>query len=139
MRHTLPLLVTLAAACATTTAPQLARTPRLEEPFQLKVGGRAEFEQEGFILRFIEVTADSRCPSNAFILCVWQGDAGVLVEIAPAQGDAVEDTLHTTLDPKSVSLGDVTLELVRLDPYPRDVEPIPVEEYRATFVVRRAD
>jgi hypothetical protein len=69
------------------------------------------------------------------ILCVWEGDAAVVIEIGPLDGDAAIDTLHTTLEPQSVPLGDGRLVLQRLDPYPEDVTPIPIEEYVATFVV----
>jgi hypothetical protein len=83
------------------------------------------------------VVGDSRCPSNALILCVWEGDGAILVEIAPlGGGDARADTLHTTLDPKSVLMGTVLLEFLRLDPYPTDVTPIPLDTYEATFTVR---
>ncbi len=30
----------------------------------------------------------------------------------------------------------MTLQLVQLDPYPEDVGPIPIEDYRATFVAK---
>lgn len=139
MRQTL-LLLLAAAACSAATGPQLARNPRLDEPFQLGVDGRAVFEAEGFTMRFVAVTADSRCPSNAFILCVWAGDGAVLIEaVTSTPGPVLEDTLHTTLEPRSVDLDDLTLELVRLDPYPQGVEPIPADEYVATFVVRRSN
>jgi len=131
--------VALVAGCFSVEGPDLsgtyAVTPGLDEPFTLKVGERAWIDGASLYLRFLDVESDSRCPSNALILCVWEGDAGVVIEIGPLVGDAAVDTLHTTLEPKSVPVGDGMLVLQRLDPYPEDVTPIPIEEYVATFVV----
>ncbi|NIM48623.1 MAG: hypothetical protein GTN62_02805 [Gemmatimonadales bacterium] len=139
MRAKWLLLPALVMGCASTTEPVLtgafAAAPGLGQPFALKVGEWARIDEADLLVRFVEVVSDSRCPSNALILCLWEGDGAVLVEIAPQDGDALLDTLHTALDPKAVDLGAVTLELRRLDPYPWDVTPIPVEDYLATFVV----
>jgi hypothetical protein len=114
-----------------TLAPQLAR---VNQPVTLAVGQEARFPEEGLTLRFTSVLEDSRCPSE--VVCIWAGDGAVLIEIAPEGGDARVDTLHTTLEPKVIEVGTRELLLERLDPYPRRPEPISVEEYRATFVLR---
>src|SRR5512134_83684 len=127
-----PLLTLAALACgAQTTAPQLAR---VNQPVTLAVGQSARFPDEGFSLRFTGVLGDSRCPTE--VVCIWEGDGAVLIEIAPLAGDARVDTLHTTLEPGATDVGTRVLSLERLDPYPRRPEPISVEQYRATFVVR---
>ncbi len=140
MRTKWLLLPALIVGCTSTTEPEftgaIAATPDLGQPFALTVGEWARIDEADLLVRFVEVVSDSRCPSNALILCVWEGDGTVLVEIAPQGGDALLDTLHTTLDPKAVDLGAITLEFRRLDPYPWDVTPIPVEDYVATFVVK---
>jgi hypothetical protein len=99
-------------------------------------GERAFVEEAGIYLRFLDVADDSRCPSNALILCVWEGEGSVVVEVEHALGATQTDTLHTRLDPRLVDLGSAIVELERLDPYPDTVTPIPLEEYVATFVVR---
>lgn len=136
MRAAPALMLALLGACSSVAEPRvLAVAPDLDEPFTLRVGEVARIDAAGLSLRFISVPSDSRCPSNALILCVWEGDAGVAIELAPLQGDAALDTLHTTLDPKTRDLGIGRLRLQRLDPYPQGVTPIPVGEYRATFIV----
>jgi hypothetical protein len=136
MRATPALVLALLAACSSVAEPGVfAVAPDLDEPFTLRVGEAARIDAAGLSIRFISVPTDSRCPSNALILCVWEGDAGVAIELAPLQGDAALDTLHTTLDPKSRNVGVGRLRLQRLDPYPEDVTPIPDGEYRATFIV----
>jgi len=136
MRPVPAIVLALLAACSSATEPGVfAVAPSLDEPFTLRVGEAARIDAAGLSLRFISVPSDSRCPSNALILCVWEGDAAVAIELAPLQGDAALDTLHTTLDPKTRDVGIGRLRLQRLDPYPEDVTPIPAGEYRAMFIV----
>lgn len=112
-------------------------TPSLDEPFQLRVGQWASVADGSLWVRFLEVAQDSRCPSDALILCVWEGEGVVVVEWAPRDADvAQEDTLRTRQAANTAELGSWVLELVRLDPYPEDVEPIPWNKYVATFTVR---
>jgi hypothetical protein len=122
-------LAVAAAACGTAAGPDLAQ---VNQPFQLAVGERAVVG--GLSIRFTGVSADSRCPLD--VVCIWEGDGAVLVEIAPPAGDGLVDTLHTRDDPKAIDVGDWSLELVALDPYPVTTDPIPAGGYVATFVVR---
>ncbi len=137
------LIPSLVLGCDSTAAFDPDRLeavhPDLGEPFQLRVGERAVIESADLDVRFLEVAGDSRCPSNALILCIWEGDAAIVVETSPKDADALHHTLHTNLEPMSVSLGSVRLILQQLDPYPEDVTPIPTGEYRATFVVDGSD
>ena len=133
-KWSLPLVVVL-WSCTSVAGPEYAATAALDQPFELRVGERVRVERAGLELHFVEVSEDSRCPSNALILCVWEGDAAVVVEITPFHGTARTDTLHTTLDPKEVDVGSLVLRLERLDPYPQDVTPIPVDDYVASLVL----
>ena len=96
-------------------------------------------EDVGLWVAFVGVSEDSRCPLQA--MCVWAGDAAVLVETAPfpdaLEADSKTDTLHTNLDPKLLPLGPVEPVLVRLDPYPETPSSIPVDAYIATFTNRQ--
>jgi hypothetical protein len=137
MRTALLVAIVLTLGCTDaldTGGREYALTAAVGEEFSLRIGERALLEDLALDVRFLEVAEDSRCPSNALILCVWIGDAAVVIETTPQFADAVHDTLHTTLEPKAVQAGTVVLRLVSVDPYPEDVGPIPVEEYRATFV-----
>jgi len=110
----------------------------VDDTFELHVGDRVFIGDADLYVRFLEVVSDSRCPSAAHIYCVWQGDGAIAVEMAPLNGDAAIDTLHTSLEPRASDLGDWVLELLELAPYPEDVGPIPVEQYVATLKLRRA-
>jgi hypothetical protein len=126
-----PSLVSIAvaaAACGSAAGPNLAQ---LNQPFQLAVGERAV--AGGLSIRFTGVSADSRCPSD--VVCIWEGDGAVLVETAPLSGLGRVDTLHTSLNPKAIDVGERSLALVALDPYPETTDPIPAGGYVATFVL----
>ncbi len=141
MRTSWLSILALGIGCSSIAGPEtgidLAATPDFDVPFALKLGERAFVEEAGIHLRFLEVADDSRCPSNALILCVWEGDGAIVVEVAHNEDYMLTDTLHTTLDPKVLDLGTVLLELQRLEPYPKTVTPILPEEYVATFVGHR--
>jgi hypothetical protein len=141
MRTLWLLTLALVAGCTSAVGPDgggsFSVAAKLGEQFTLKVGQRARIDPAGLSVRFVDVVADSRCPSNALIQCVWEGDGAILVEVAPlGGGGARADTLHTTLDPKWVLLGTRLVEFLELAPYPTDVTAIPVGDYRATFIVR---
>ena len=141
MRGHLLLACAIVLACADAGAPggpEVSTFPGFGEEFTLRIGESIEIPDAGIDVLFQEVAADSRCPSNALILCVWIGDAAVVIESTRGEADAVLDTLHTTLDPKAVDLGTITLTLIRVDPYPEDVGEIPAEEYRAVLVAERS-
>lgn len=141
MRCHLLLACAVVVACTDAgvpSGPQVSTFPGFGEEFTLRVGEHMEIESVGLDLHFLEVAADSRCPSNALIQCIWVGDAAVVIESKQGEADPVRDTLHTTLDPNAVDLSTITLTLVRVDPYPEDVGEIPSEEYRAVLVAERS-
>ena len=132
MRFTAFAPIVAAVACTTATEPKLG------DEFELQVGDHATFADAGLWIAFIGVSQDSRCPLQ--VSCLWPGDAAVLVKTAPypdvSSVDPEPDTLHTNLDPKSLSLGLFELDLVRLAPYPETPSPISSDEYVVTFVIR---
>jgi hypothetical protein len=109
--------------------------PKPGESFILAIGQRATLDAVHASVRFLAVSEDSRCPSQA--QCVWAGDGAVVLEIAPAEGDAAEDTLHTNPEsgPGGVVLAGYELKLLRLDPYPDTPGEIAPEDYRATLTL----
>ena len=133
--HAAVLLTVFGLTCSTVTEP------RLGEEFELRVGEHAGLSDMGLWVAFLGVDGDSRCPLKA--MCVWAGDAAVLVETAPfldaLSADSRPDTLHTHLDPKALDFGSVELVLVRLDPYPEAPSSILSDSYIATFLIRETE
>jgi hypothetical protein len=120
--------VGLLAACANDPTG-----PEVDESFTLAPGECTTLEPTGTHVRFLRVAGDSRCPLQ--VQCVWAGDAAVVLEIAPRDGDAMEHTLHTNEEPKAVVLGRYELTLLELSPYPVVPGDIDPDDYRATLVL----
>lgn len=136
MRYAAAFVLVLLFGCSDGISPQgseRAPFPAVGEEFSLRIGEAAPIEGTDLEIRLLTVSEDSRCPANALILCVWIGDGAVVIETSSQAGGIARDTLHTTLDPKAVDRGPIRVSLVRLDPYPEDVDPIPDDEYVATF------
>jgi len=109
--------------------------PRLGDPLVLAVGDTTTIPDLNLWLRFRQVAFDSRCPSQS-LSCPSLGDAAVVIEIVPFLGESSIDTLHTTLDPQSATVGLVEVRLARLDPYPVTAGSIPTRDYRATLITQ---
>src|SRR5882672_6683573 len=128
MRFSIAGLAALLTACSSAAAP------RLGDEFTLRVGQSASIPEINLWMRFLQVVDDSRCPVGA--LCVWQGDGAVVIEVAPLNGDSKQDTLHTTLDPRSIPVGRAELVLVKLEPYPGTPGPIAPGDYVVTLATQ---
>ena len=88
-------------------------------------------EEPALSIRFDGVTGDSRCPADA--ICIQGGDAVVTLTATSIKGTRVHE-LHTgTMAP--VQHDEVTISLVRLEPYPFSSGPIAPDDYRATLRV----
>jgi hypothetical protein len=89
-----------------------------------------------FRVAFLEVSSDSRCPSD--VLCVWAGNAAVEIGLAVGMGPTHPFTLNTlAYPPASVDYAGYRVTLVDLTPYPISTRRIPPEEYRAHLLVGR--
>lgn len=145
MRHQLVLsmlVVTLSyTACDNPPAepngsPQgTVQEARFDEIFDLRVGRAAHIGGNALTLAFRRVDGDSRCPMDA--VCVWMGDALARVEVAVGKAAWTPIELHTHLDPKQATVGDYSIELVALLPYPRSDQTINPDEYVAQLRVSR--
>lgn len=110
----------------------------LGEPFSIRGGDESTNPESGLVLRFADVLEDSRCPTE--VECFWTGQARILVEAQPAGGDATSIEFNTNPAPgenaQSARVGDYTVTLETLDPYPETPEDDPVlDEYEATLLV----
>ena len=133
-------LLALAIALAGCQSQAAAAPPEynLNEVFTLGGGQQASIRGENLSLRFTEVPEDSRCPTA--VDCVWAGQARVAVDVQP-QGSApttTQFTVNTSQETPTATVGDYTIELQSLDPYPETTEPIPFEDYRAMLLVTKA-
>jgi len=128
-------LIALCAAVLSVACDDEPAGPKPGESFVLAPGERVTLDAVDSGVRFLMVSADSRCPSQ--VQCVWAGDGAVVLEIAPADADAAEDTLHTNPESgrRSAVLGRYELTLLELDPYPETPGEIAPADYRATLAL----
>lgn len=106
----------------------------LEEPFKLKIGHSAFFQEEGLRITFVNVTRDSRCPAG--VECFWAGEVGVLLKAEKGAGTE-EFELFLPRYAASIGFDKYEIELVSVSPYPVQGEKIESSEYEAGFVVSR--
>lgn len=118
---------------STGPAPVLRVAPSSE--FELKYGQSAVISGPDMRLTFNAVE-DSRCPTNALILCFWAGTGRVYLEVTLG---AVElgVALNTNSEggPVTAAVNGYELRLLDLLPVPETVDPIPPEAYRARLRV----
>jgi hypothetical protein len=120
--RSLVLIAAVATACgAQPTAPKFG------DDVTVRYDAAVRIPSDTTTVRFIGVTADSRCPSGA--QCIWAGDAAVTFLVGGTQ----QVTLHTNAGTTTVILAGRRLTLVGLSPYPNVSAPIALKDYVATI------
>lgn len=104
--------------------------------FMLQFNQSAEIKSENMKITFLNVTSDSRCPTD--VTCVWQGKADIDVNLQKEDQD-VTVSLPIGGDSKQ----DVTvfnqylIQLVDLSPYPVSTKNIQTDEYAAKINITK--
>jgi hypothetical protein len=108
----------------------------LDSEFALQVNQNAEIKSEDITVTFLNVTSDSRCPSD--VTCIWQGQAGI--EIGVQKGE-VESTVSLSIggdsSPEESIFDAYLIQLVDLSPYPISTKIIQPEDYTATIKITK--
>lgn len=86
-------------------------------------------------VRFIGVSADSRCPGDATCLQFAAGDATVVLEMSGGGPSRRTELRINDSAKRRVSQGGFAIELTQLSPYPFVSRPIAPGDYRATIVI----
>jgi plastocyanin len=110
----------------------------LDTPFRLKIGQSGTIKDEDIEIKLLNVTEDSRCPSD--VECIWAGRATVSVDVIRSGRDGGSFTLtlgspYETLASKS--LNEYSLRLEKLEPYPISRQRIELSDYVATLVMQK--
>lgn len=100
----------------------------------LRPGQTLDDVQSGPVLTFVEIVQDSRCPADA--TCMTSGVARVLLKI-----DQVEITREVILtlgdlvegDVNSIEVGEWTVRLTEVNPYPLISQPVNYADYTVTL------
>ena len=110
--------------------------PTLGSRFEVALGQAVTIGPDGLQIQFLEVTEDSRCPTD--VVCVQAGQAVILVGIS---GGGQPPSLHElTLeggreDQTGQQIGDYLIEFLDLEPHPKATGQIDMASYVATLVV----
>lgn len=118
-----PLPAVIACSSTAASSPDVSTRPASSDANQavkadtlaIPVGATAKAQGGRVRVTFEERLQDSRCPAN--VVCVWEGDASVRVNIATDRS-ATTTELHTTLKPKELLIDGYSVSLVGLLPYP---------------------
>lgn len=123
------LLILALAACSSTTAPASDNDGLIREPVEVTLAYGQVKQIEGSVLSlgFADVLHDSRCPVD--VVCIWEGNAAVVVTIAAGKGPSYSLTLNTALEPQFADWFSVRVTLLEVTPAPLAGQPIPPESY----------
>lgn len=135
------MLVTALAACQLTSEGHADPT-RISFGQEFVLGGAQEavFSGGNLRVRFSKLLEDSRCPTE--VECFWTGQARIAVIVAPTGRPSTTAYFNTNPAPgenvQTVRAGDYSVELKKLEPYPRTPDDtIDFEDYKATLLVLR--
>jgi hypothetical protein len=131
----LPGLLGIALGCGGPTVVRQYVEPGT--PFLMAPGERVLLDGADLTLRFIGVEDDSRCPTDALVLCVWVGSAAVRLATGTVSADELVFVLHSGQEPRARDVGGFRVELVAVLPEARLAPPIAPREYRVRVVVTR--
>ena len=131
------LLVTAFIVTASCAPKSDYKTFSLGDSFSLAVGQSASVDGEDLAIKFIDVIADSRCPSG--VQCIWQGEVACLVEITYS-GTGQEKVLTypgLTQEPSKAQFGSYQFTF-SVEPYPEAGKEIKKSEYRLNLLVTKS-
>ncbi|HEY8110284.1 MAG TPA: hypothetical protein VIG05_05420 [Candidatus Nitrosotenuis sp.] len=105
----------------------------ISEPFTLKFNQGAMITFDNILVRFSNVTSDSRCPSD--VTCIWQGEISVQVDVK--KGNANFESIILGENNEIPIFGKYVIQLLKVEPYPQSTHMIQPDEYIATLVITK--
>lgn len=108
--------------------------------FQLKINQTTSLESDSIKVKFLNVTADSRCPSD--VTCVWQGEVKIFVIIIKNNQSLGDFSITNRAGDKDLAtqvFDGYSIQVVKVEPYPTSGKKIPLSDYVATFVISKSD
>jgi hypothetical protein len=115
------------------------------QPFDLGVNQTAYLQSAQLVVKFVNVTEDSRCPSD--VTCIWEGQVSVLVDLTNASDGKSLGNLTLTSrgaggagdNSSAKTVNGYLLRLVDVQPYPVSTQKISPSDYSAKFVLLKED
>lgn len=107
------------------------QTPISGVPFNVEVGSHVLI-QNGVEINVLDIE-DSRCPAD--VLCVWQGEAKISINVIKDSQDLGNFVLSTLEEKSTQRFDSFTIKLVEVQPYPYSNKEIMLSDYVITLVV----
>jgi hypothetical protein len=133
------VMVTIALSPSITFADMKTVPTVNETQFQLRINQTFSLESDGVKIKFLNVTADSRCPSD--VTCIWQGETKVLVNIIENNQDRGNFSLTSRAGQQDLAVqvfDEYSINLVKVDPYPLSSKKISLSDYLVTFAISKS-
>jgi hypothetical protein len=106
--------------------------------FQLKVNQTFSVDSDGIAVKFLNVTADSRCPSD--VTCFWQGETKILVSVVQNNQDRGNFILTSRAGQQNLTVqvfDGYFIHVVKVEPYTLSGKKISPSDYLVTFVMTK--
>jgi hypothetical protein len=121
------------------SAQEMPARARLGTPFQLAFNETVAVAGSDISVHFLNVTEDSRCPSD--VTCIWAGQVSVMLGVTQNSTGLGNFTL-TLGDNSSRAehrVGAYVIKLTEVRPYPVSTQPTEQSDYTATLTVSKDD
>jgi hypothetical protein len=107
----------------------------LGNEFTLAIKQTASISGEDLSIKFVDVTADSRCPSG--VECPWAGEVKILLNIKTnGSTQQIEMTQLGTGDNEGQKVGNYIYKFT-VEPYPVSTHQIEKSEYRLNMTITK--
>ncbi|MEM7819315.1 MAG: hypothetical protein QXD48_00620 [Candidatus Aenigmatarchaeota archaeon] len=110
----------------------------LNNSFKLKIDQVAIIEGESIKIKFLNITEDSRCPSD--VVCVWEGQTTVIVNIMKDNKNLGIFTLTSRSGHPDLAIKNFdrySIRLIKVEPYPKTTQKIETSHYVITLNVSK--
>ena len=133
------IVIILISSCVKQVPQKKTINAILNNSFQLKINQIAFIESENLKIKFLNVTEDSRCPSD--VLCFWAGQATVALNIlqnGKNLGDFNLTIRAGQYDDLAVkNFAKYSIKLTKIDPYPEHPQEIEISNYIVKLIVSK--
>jgi len=128
----------LGASTACSTGESVFGVPQYSAaiPFDVVLApGEQIMVDSTFRVAFEGVKEDSRCPID--VICVWQGNAAVALELTAGEGPTLPFTVNTGIEPDSAVHAGYFVQLLEVNPAPVSTSRIDRKRYRVKLRIAR--
>ncbi|MEZ4774171.1 MAG: hypothetical protein R3D00_13390 [Bacteroidia bacterium] len=132
LKYFFPLILVFLTGCS-----QKEEVPPISDnEVSIRFEQKISLPSKGLAIQFASVETDSRCPTG--VECIWEGEVLVKLSVSLTDQEPVGITLGLSSRPevqKMVTIGDHTIELIAVNPYPVYGKKVPYKDYEIVVKV----